>query len=113
MNATAESQRIKVSEAIDNVIAGLERAMSGMQELKALLSESEPKPEFDPKDPSNKYPDGKLTARGIEVCYRLFEAGYTRYKVAALMGIAFNSADNRYHTWKHLGGADRVKMPLE
>jgi hypothetical protein len=68
---------------------------------------------IDPKDPRNKRPDGKLTERGIEICFRLFDAGKTRYAVQTEMDISFAAADNRWNQWRHLGGAQRVKQALD
>jgi len=69
--------------------------------------------EFDPKDARNKLPDGKLTARGVEICYRLFEIGRTRYAVSQAMGISFGAADHRLAAWKKAGGSSRPKMRLD
>jgi hypothetical protein len=55
----------------------------------------------------------KLTPRGIEICYRLFDAGKIRYAGASLMDISFGAATHRFDAWKKLGGADRIKLPLE
>ena len=69
--------------------------------------------EFDPKDPRNKSADGKLTPRGVEICYRLFDTGKTRYAVARAMRISFAAASHRLNAWHKVGGPDRKKMPLE
>ena len=49
---------------IDSIQADLDR-------LRGLLQPQSP--EFDPGDPRNKLADGKLTPRGVEICYRLFD----------------------------------------
>ncbi len=67
---------------------------------------------FDPKDPQNKGPDGKLTPHGAEVCYRLFDAGKTRYAVAVAMGISHKAATHRYGVWKKAGGPNRTRLSL-
>jgi hypothetical protein len=92
--------------------------MAGFITLKSLLlPEAEPDPgDFDPKDPANKYEIGglmKLTPRGIEICYRLFDAGKSRYAVATLMGISFGAATHRLDAWNKLGGASRIRQPLK
>jgi hypothetical protein len=51
--------------------------------------------------------------RGIEICCRLFDAGKSRYAVAALMDISFGAATHRLDAWKKLGGVNRNKQPLE
>jgi hypothetical protein len=68
---------------------------------------------FDPKDPRNKLPDGKLTPRGVEVCYRLFDAGKTRYAVKEAMGISYGGATHRLDAWQKAGGSKREKMAID
>ena len=88
---------------IDNIQAELDR-------LRGLL---EPRlPEFDPKDPRNKASDGKLTSRGVEICYRLFDKGATRYAVSRAMNISFGAASHRLKAWQKVGGTARTKMRL-
>ena len=107
-----------VARALDNITDALERVMAGIAALKnILLPETEADmADFDPKDPANKYEVGglmKLTPRGIEICYRLFDVGKSRYAVATLMGISFGAATHRLEAWKKLGGVNRVKQPIE
>lgn len=100
--------------ALDDIASALERALSGITTLRSRLA-SQDEAEFDPKDPLNKHQVGgvmKLTDRGIEICYRLFDAGKTRYAVKELMGISFGAADHRFKTWEKAGGENRRKMPL-
>lgn len=105
-----------VADAIDNITAGLERVMTGFANLKSLLA-PEPDvtdgPELNPRDPANKLDNGKLSPRGIEVCYRLFDAGKSRYAVGAEMAISFGAATHRFEAWKNAGGLDREKQPLD
>jgi hypothetical protein len=105
--------QVEIAEAIDSITAGLERVTSGFQTLKSLLMSPAPAMELDPKAADNKYTDGKLTPKGVEICYRLFDSGKTRYAVAALMDISFGGADHRYEAWKSLGGVARIKQPIE
>jgi DNA-binding NarL/FixJ family response regulator len=91
-------------ELISSIQADLER-------LRGLIQPGEI--EFDPKDSRNKTPDGKLTPRGVEVCYRLFDAGKTRYAVALAMNISFGAATHRLDAWKKAGGRDRKKTRLD
>ena len=89
---------------IDNMQAELER-------LRGLL---EPRsPEFAPGDPRNKAADGKLTPRGVEICYRLFAEGATRYAVSRAMNISFGAASHRQTAWRKAGGAARTKLRLD
>lgn len=106
-----------IASTIDSITAGLERAIAGLTNLKLLLvpeSQAEAT-EFDPMDPGNKYEVGgleKLTERGVEICYRLFDAGKTRYAVASLMSISFGAATHRYKAWEKVGGLNRTKTPI-
>jgi hypothetical protein len=66
-----------------------------------------------PDDPANKVEIGglmKLTPRGIEACYRLFDAGKSRYAVCQLMKISFGAATHRHEAWKKLGGVTRTRQ---
>ena len=112
INQNPAFDAVAVVNAIDTVSSALERAITGLQNLKTLLVQPEAPAEFDPMDPANKFPDGKLTPRGVEICYRLFDAGNTRYAVGAQMGISFSAADNRHAAWQHAGGLEREKQPL-
>ena len=89
---------------IDNIQAELDR-------LRGLLLPRSPA--FDPGDPRNKYDDGKLTPRGVEICYRLFDEGATRYAVSRAMNISFGAASHRQTAWKKAGGAARTRMRLD
>lgn len=102
-----------VAAAIDSISAGLERALADLANLKSLLATANIAglEGIDPKDPANKV-GVKLTDQGIEVCYRLFDAGKTRYAVGELMDISFQAADHRWKAWQQLGGANRVKQAL-
>ena len=65
-----------------------------------------------PRYPLNKYNDGRLTKRGIEICYRFFDMGNSRLAVAHLTGLSLAAARKRQKTWKALGGCDRVKADI-
>jgi hypothetical protein len=106
-----------VVKALDDIASALERALAGIATLRSLMSpEEKNEPEFDTRDPRNKYEIGglmKLTDRGIEICYRLFDAGKTRYAVKEMMDISFGAADHRFKAWEKAGGVNRQKMPLD
>lgn len=110
---TSNYDQKAVGEAIDNITSGLERVMTGFANLKALLAPVTDLPEIDPRDPANKLEDGKLSERGVEVCYRLFDAGKSRYAVGVEMNISFSAASHRFEAWKKAGGIDRDKLPLD
>lgn len=81
-------------------------------EAKLVPPASEPEDDLDPRNPLNK--DGvNLTPRGVEVCYRLFDRGKTRYAVSQAMEISYGAATHRFHAWEKLGGKDRERRPLE
>lgn len=106
-----------VAAALDDITAGLDRVVAGFNNLKSLLSPKEDDAglDFDPKDPANKHEVGglmKLTDRGVEICYRLFDAGKSRYAVSSLLDISFGAANHRYEAWKKLGGINRKRQPL-
>ena len=116
MNASHYDQKA-IGEAIDSITAGLERVMTGFANLKSLLA---PVPEdingseINPRDPANKVEGGnKLTERGVEVCYRLFDTGHTKYAVGVAMKISFGAAKHRFEAWQKAGGFDRQKLPLD
>lgn len=93
-----------------------ERVPTGFADLKSLMA---PVPDHsdglknDPREPANKLENGKLTDRGVEVCYRLFDAGKSRNAVGAEMEISFGAATHRFEAWKKAGGLDRTKQPLD
>jgi DNA-binding NarL/FixJ family response regulator len=98
-----------LKKTIDSVIAGL-------NSLEAQLRRPEPAnilAGIDPKDPRNKQSNGKLTERGIEICYRLFDSGKSRYAVATAMDISFSAAEHRIARWHQLGGVQRSPQPLD
>ncbi len=63
--------------------------------------------QFDPSNPHNKTPEGKLTSDGVECCYRMFDEGKSRYSVARAMKISFAAATHRFRSWREAGGAKR------
>jgi len=85
-----------------DVIATLE---ADLARLKGMLQTA---PEAtDPANPHNKTCDGKLTAEGVECCYRMFDEGKSRYSVAQAMKISFAAATHRFNAWRKAGGARR------
>jgi hypothetical protein len=62
-----------------------------------------------PRHPYNKYESGVLTARGVGVCYRLFDLGRSPVAVAHLMRISLRAAAKRRKMWQAAGGIDRRK----
>ena len=54
-----------------------------------------------PRDPENKYANGRLTERGIRMCYRLYELGKSPMAVALLMEMSLRAAKRRQAQWEH------------
>jgi len=57
-------------------------------------------------------PTGHLTARGVEICYRLYDLGKSPIAVAYLMRITLRSAERRKHSWTKAGGLDRTRAEV-
>lgn len=94
----------------------VESVLAGLNSLEAQFAKPEPTNTLagiDPKDPRNKQPNGKLTERGIEICYRMFDAGKSRYAVATAMDISFSAAEHRNARWHQLGGTQRSPQPID
>ena len=66
--------------------------------------------ELDPRHPHNTYDDNRLTRRGVEICYRLFDAGKSLMAVAHLMGLSLRAAHKRHNQWLELGGKRRPQV---
>lgn len=86
------------------LIASIE---SDLARLKAMVQTT--RETFDPANPHNKTCDGKLTAEGVECCYRMFDEGKSRYSVARSMKISFAAATHRFNAWRKAGGEKRER----
>lgn len=67
---------------------------------------------FVPGWPENRYGRGRLTPRGVETCYQLFEMGKSAMAVAHLMDLSLASARKRERMWQNLGGDQRGKRVI-
>jgi hypothetical protein len=85
----------------------IEKLQADLDRLKSMVEP--PKVEFDPADPRNKTVDGKLTAEGVECCYRMFDEGQSRYSVARAMKISFAAATHRLNAWRKAGAEKRTR----
>src|ERR1700704_1709102 len=98
-----------------SILAEIDRleksTIAGYERLRGLVSPQRQK--FDPRDPRNKLPNGKLSERGVEICYRLFDEGKKPYAVGHAMLIEFGSAMHRFKNWEKLGGVNRKKSKLD
>ncbi len=68
--------------------------------------------ETDPRYPANKTRSGTLSSRGIEICYRLFDANRSPLAVAHLMRISYRAAVKRRRAWEKAGGQHRTRSDL-
>lgn len=102
--STSPPDRKLILELIDKLQTDLDR-------LKSMV-EPPPTVAFDPADPRNKTPEGKLTPDGVECCYRMFDAGETRYSVARAMKISFAAATHRLAAWRKAGAEKRQSRAL-
>lgn len=62
--------------------------------------------------PLNQYDNKRLTQRGEEICFRLFDKGKSPMAVAHLMGISLKAARKRHGVWRASGGAGRLSVDL-
>lgn len=65
-----------------------------------------------PNHPYQRYDNGRLTLRGIEVCYRLFDEAYSPVTVAYAMGLSLHAVKKRKKMWAEIGGKKRTKTNL-
>jgi hypothetical protein len=68
--------------------------------------------ECGPQHPLSHYDDGRLTKRGVEICYRLFDRNKSAMAVAHLIGLSLRAARKRQRMWETLGGKDRIKVDI-
>ena len=66
-----------------------------------------------PAHPLHHYDNDRLTRRGEEVCYRLFDKGASVPAVALLMRLSIASARHRKKLWEGAGGSKRVQVDLQ
>ncbi len=112
MSSTYDPARL--TQATDTIEAAVQKITAAVSALRQILASATPVA-FDPLDPANKYEVGgleKLTPRGIEICYRLFDQGLTRYAVGQAMNISFGAATHRFAAWQKAGGVNRSKQVL-
>lgn len=106
MTAKAREKTLDRAAVLELIV----RIEGDLERLKGLVAQ--PTGEFDPADPRNKTCDGKLTAEGVETCYRLFDEGRSRYSVARAMKISFAAASHRFQAWMKAGGRGRKRTRL-
>lgn len=65
-----------------------------------------------PGHPLNRYDDGRLTRRGVEICFRLFDSGKSEMAVAHLMETSLRAIKRRQKEWEAIGGVERPKLDI-
>jgi hypothetical protein len=65
-----------------------------------------------PYHPANERGNGTLNARGVKICYRLFDQGKSPLAVAFLMHISKKAINGHHKAWLKLGGKDRPPVEL-
>jgi hypothetical protein len=84
-----------------------------IEQLNAELQVEEGTPDQEQHcHPLNQYDNKRLTQRGEEICYRLFDKGKSPMAVAHLMGIPLKAARKRHGMWRASGGAGRLSVDL-
>lgn len=98
---------------VRNIIALIQATRENLDRIEAkIIPKVGREEELDTRNPLNK--EGVvLTPRGVEVCYRLFDEGKTRYAVAQAMDISYGAATHRFHAWEKLGGKNRIRQSLD
>ena len=66
-----------------------------------------------PMHPYHAYDNGRLTERGAEVCYRMFDAGHSTIAIAYAMGLSLKSVRYRRKKWRALNGTRRATVQLD
>lgn len=99
---------------LDAILALIQAARENLDRIENKLRPPGNKAEsdLDPGNPLNKV-GRNLSPRGVEVCYRLFDQGKTRYAVAQALNISYGAANYRCYTWEKLGGRNRKRQPIE
>jgi hypothetical protein len=102
---------------IDTLMSKLERLhRERRRKVKALNAEmklyADAPDEEHPDHPLNRYDNGRLTRRGEEICYRLFDRDKSPMAVAHLMRISPPAASKRKRQWLALGGKRRPKVDV-
>lgn len=56
------------------------------------------------------YDDGRFTPRGQEICYRLFDEGFSTLAIAHSFGLLMPSIRKRKRMWENIGGKNRPNI---
>jgi hypothetical protein len=69
--------------------------------------------DHDPYHPFNHFENKRLTQRGVEICYRLFDLGKSEMAVAHLMRLSLLAVRKRKKMWATVGGKARNPVDIE
>jgi hypothetical protein len=94
--------RRKIDKLSDIRDAQIDRLNEQISAFESLVEENNP-----------QYDNNRLTRRGQEVCYRMFDLGQSAMAVAHLMGISLAAARKRYRSWSAAGAEGRLTVDLE
>lgn len=73
--------------------------------------------ELHPRNPQSTYDNGRLTARGVEIMFRLFDAGRSSQAVSVIMDVGPETVRRGRTNWLAAGGKSRTipdfdKLPV-
>lgn len=108
---TFQSEIKRLTKKIDRLYAARVELINDIN-AEIILAHRTFKGERDPRHPLNQYDDGRLTKRGEELCYRLFDKGVSETAIAHLIRISLSSARKRKQMWQATGGLKRTKKNL-
>jgi hypothetical protein len=97
------------------IIALMRKRKHEIEEVNAELSleGTELQDDLHPLNSLNRYDDGRLTERGAETIYRLFDMGKSPMAAAYLMDLSIAAAKNRLKLWHAAGGKDRTTCDIQ
>jgi hypothetical protein len=108
---TFESELKRLGKKINKQIEYEDREVQKLRK-ELMLDGTELVGDLYPDHPLDKTRNGKLTNRGVEICYRLFDIGKSPLAVAYLLHITYDAAVFRGKKWKAAGGGKRQRMEI-
>ena len=93
-------------------LTNIRRADIASLNMELSLDRTELVDEQHPRHPLSTYDDGRLTKRGVEICYRLFDMGKSTLAVAHIAGLSLVAARRRQTMWRKLGGMNRQTLDI-
>ena len=96
---TYEIELARLRNTIDRQYGKRKRTIRELND-EVALSEAEFWVDYHPRDPENKHANGRLTERGVRMCYRLYDLGKSPIAVALLMEMSLRAAKKRQAQWE-------------